>query len=515
MLTGSVPASRVAFRVDASATVGTGHLKRCLSLAQALAEVGAQTLFVCRLLDTVATKVFAKTGVAVRWLSAAPDGFAAGSGAPPHAAWAGVPQAQDADETAQALSAWRPDWVVVDHYAFDAGWHRSVRDALGCRLLVIDDTADRPLDPDVLLDPNWAADHRAKYTDRLEHDPRWLCGPRFALLASAYRDAPRHSTHDTVGSIGIFMGGTDPGGVSARMLFACRAAGFVGPVEVVSTSANPQLDTLRESCRNDGNASLLLDAAELATFFARHDLQIGAGGGATWERCCIGVPTIVLALASNQSAVVPALATLGAVRAADETTVVQVLQELIADPTARQMLANHSRDLVDGRGAQRVALSLLRGDLCLRSATLADARLLHSWRNHPTVRAVSGTQDPIAFDAHERWMISTLASPDRWLFVAKVGDLNVGAIRFDRLEGGHFEVSLNLDADLQGIGLGRRMLLAGEQEMLRRQPQGLVVDARVLPDNAASQRLFVAAGYHGGPLQYRKSVIPRSNQIVH
>lgn len=508
---------KIAIRVDASVAMGMGHLMRCLSLARALKEAGVAPIFVCRRLDgnTVIAQQRAEPYFLVKWLPVASESFMPGPGAPPHAAWAGVPQAQDADETVQALSDWSPDWVVVDHYAFDAGWHQSVRGALGCRLLVIDDTADRPLDPDALLDPNWAADHRAKYANRLEREPRWLCGPRYALLASAYRDAPRHSVHDTVGSIGIFMGGTDPGGVSARMLVACRAAGFVAPVEVASTSANPQLDTLRESCRKDGNASLLLDAADLATFFARHDLQIGAGGGATWERCCVGAPTIVLALASNQSAVVPDLATLGAVRAADETTVVQVLQELIEDPVARKMLANHSKGLVDGRGAQRVALSLLCGDLCLRSATLADAPLLHRWRNHPTVRAVSGTQDPIAFDAHERWMISTLASPDRWLFVAKVGYLDVGTIRFDRREGRHFEVSLSLDPDLQGLGLGRRMLLAGEQEMLRRQPQGVIVDARVLPDNAASQRLFAAAGYHGGSLLYRKSVTPTPNQNAH
>ena len=500
--------ARVAIRVDASAAIGTGHLKRCQSLAQALIEAGADVRFVCRALDAVAATVLGDSGIPTLWLPAPAQTFTPAPDAPPHAAWAGVPQGQDADDTANTLADWRPDTVVVDHYAFDAGWHQAVHDALGCRLLVIDDTADRALAADALLDHNWAPDHRAKYAGRLPRDPLWLCGPRFALLASAYRGVARYRFHDAVRSIGIFMGGTDPGGVSARVLAACRSAGFGGPVEVVSTSANPQLTALRDACQRDGNTTLTLDQPDLATFFAHHDLQIGAGGGATWERCCIGAPTVALALVANQSAVVPGLAALGAVRAADEATLPGVLHELIADPAARQSLAERAAALVDGRGAQRVALALLRDQLQLRPATVDDARLLHGWRNHPAVRAVSATQDPIAFEAHQRWLHAVLMNPARWLFVAQVGRLPVGSIRFDRLDDGGCEVSLYTDPDLQGLGLGQRLLAAGEQVLLERHPGGFIAKAQVLPGNAASQHLFQTAGYHGGPLQYQKPVGP-------
>lgn len=488
--------------------MGTGHLKRCLSLAQALAEAGAEVCWVCRRIDTVTAQVLGTSAATTHWLPAPAEAFTPEPDAPPHAAWAGVPQTQDAADTAQALADWRPDTVVVDHYAFDDDWHQTVRDALGCRLLVIDDTADRALAADALLDHNWANDHHTKYAGRLQRKPLWLCGPRFALLACAYRGAGRYRFRDTVRSVGIFMGGTDPGGVSARLLAACRLAGFAGPVEVVSTTANPQLAALREACQNDGHATLTTDQPDLAAFFARHDLQIGAGGGATWERCCIGAPTVALALVANQSAVVPGLAALGAVRAADEATLPGVLRELIADPAARRSLAERAAALVDGRGAQRVALALLRDQLQLRLATADDAPLLHAWRNHPEVRAVSATQDPIAFDAHEAWVRAVLAHPARWLFVGQVGHLTVGSIRFDRLANGHLEVSLYLDPELQGLGLGRHLLAAGERALLALHPAGITVDASVLPGNTASQQLFAAGGYHGGPLQYEKTIGP-------
>ncbi len=510
--------TRIALRVDASAAMGTGHLKRCLSLAEALSEAGAEVRFIVRRLDAVAERVLAASQQPVDWLASpasSPAPLPSPAGGPPHAGWAGVRGDQDARDTALALRDWQPQWVVIDHYAFDAGWHQAVRAALGCRLAVIDDLADRPLDADALIDHNWSASHADKYAGRLLRAPRWFCGPRHALLAPAYRDAPRHAARDTVRSVGIFLGGTDPGGASALALTACRAGGFEGPVEVVSTSANPQLSSLAQACAQDANATLTVDAPDLAAFFTRHDLQVGAGGGATWERCCIGAPTIGLVLAGNQAVVVPPLERQGVLRAArlegfSADPAVPLLQdavrELLADADGRRTLGQRAAALVDGRGAQRVALGLVADTLQLRPATPDDDRMLHRWRNDPAVRAVSGVQDPIDFEGHRRWLARTLADPARSLFVAQVGDVPVGSIRFDRLASGHLEVSLYLDPQLQGLGLGRRMLLAGERAMQAARPGGLTVEAQVLPGNTVSQALFEACGYQGGPLHYQKHV---------
>ena len=509
-------APRVAIRVDASATMGTGHLRRCLSLAQALAAAGAEPGFVVRRLDAVAPQLLATAGLPVQWLPTPAEQAPPAADAPPHAAWAGVPGAQDAADTVQALTGWRPDWLVLDHYAFDARWHRVVRTALGCRLLVIDDTADRTIDADALLDHNWAADHAAKYADRLAQPPGlWLCGPRFALLAPVYRRARRCTVRPEVRSLGIFMGGTDPDGASARVLAACREAGHEGAIEVVSSTASPHLPALRAACAADAQARLTLDEPDLAAFFARHDLQVGAGGGATWERCCIGAPTVALALAANQSVVVPALDHLGALRAAslpglpngaDTPPLARVLHRLMADTAARQALAARAAELVDGRGAERVALGLLRDHLQLRPATQADAALLHGWRNHPTVRAVSGRPEAIERDAHGRWLERVIADPNRWLWVAEVGALPVGSIRFDRIDGGQLEVSLYLDPNLPGLGLGTRLLRAGEERMHALLDAPLQIDATVVAGNRSSQRLFQAGGYQGGPQRFHKSI---------
>ena len=496
----------VAIRVDASAAIGTGHLKRCLSLVQAFIELGAQVELVTRALDGVAAKVLHGAPCPVHWLLAPSGAVPTDSTSTPHAAWAGVPWEQDAAQTAETLRPVRPDWLVVDHYAFDARWHETLREALGCRLLVIDDIADRALAPDALLDHNWASDHRSKYAGRLTREPHWLAGPHYALLSPAYRNAQRCSFQLEVRSLGFFMGGTDPDGISARVLAACRTAGFAGSIEVVSTTANPHLDRLRQACARDPGVTLTLDEPDLAAFFARHDLQIGAGGGATWERCCIGAPTIALALAANQSVVVPGLASLGAVRAATEETLVEVLRELIFDSAQRQTLARTAVCLVDGRGAHRVGLNLLRDRMQLRPATQDDAPLLHAWRNYPAVRAVSGNTRAIPFEEHLNWIQRALQSPDCWLFVAQVGVLPVGSIRFDRVDTDHFKVSLYTDPQLQSVGLGPRMLLTGEQKMQSWLQTSFTIQAIVVAGNTTSHRLFERCGYQAGELCFQKTI---------
>lgn len=517
---GGVP--HVTVRVDASTLLGTGHLRRCLSLAQALIKLGARVDLLTRRLDSVASQVLsgsaAPDGLGLHWLPPPVGVLICDENGPPHQSWAGVRWTKDVEEVLAALQDDAPDWMVIDHYAFDERWHSAVRDGLGCRILVIDDTADRMLDADALLDQNWDSNHKIKYANKLRRWPTLLIGPHFALIDKAFRNTPRYSFNREVRSLGIFMGGTDPGGVSVKVLKTCRGAGFFGFIEVVSTSANPHLNELRAACANTPNTLLTINEPALNSFFARHDLQIGAGGGATWERCCIGVPVIAMVLTANQMAVVPALDKLGVLRAArlDDDVVStelpflsQVLAVLLADAGARRTLAERAALLVDGRGAQRVALSLLGGSMHLRPATLDDANLLHEWRNHPSVRAVSGSGDSIDMADHLVWMRCVLAASDRWMFVAEVGRLPVGCIRFDQSVEGCVAVSLYLDPELSGLGLGQILLFAGEDTLSMRLGGSFTVYAHVMAGNAASQKLFQACGYDGGPLEYHKTVDPR------
>ena len=124
--------------------------------------------------------------------------------------------------------------------------------------------------------------------------------------------------------------------------------------------------------------------------------------------------------------------------------------------------------------------------------------MLHSWRNDPATRSVSINSGEIAYDDHVRWLAGVLASPNRRLLVAMIGRRPIGVIRFDSLGDGAWEVSLYLDPDLHGLGLGKRMLLAGEAYLMGAARPVLEIRAQVVPGNVASLKMFNGAGYRDG-----------------
>lgn len=376
---------RLAIRVDASAEIGTGHLRRCLTLARELVRFDAEVWLVCRPLDGVALTVLRGVEIPVLWLPVAgPTEVAAKddtSTEPQHAAWARVGWTRDAQETVSILQTKVPDWVVVDHYAFDARWHKAVAECLNTHIAVIDDLGDRDLYGDLLIDHNLAIpDHRFKYHSHIAKDMIILGGAQFAMLGPAYAKARRYRSHGSVRSIGIFMGGTDLGNISAMVVQACRdGAEFFGKIEIVTTTANPYLQSLIAIAARWPHTQLLLDLPDLAAFFSRHDLQIGAGGGATWERCCIGAPTLALVIAENQRQVLGPLETLGVLRTVPETILDPVslgkeIRLMIDNPELCRKLGERAQSLVDGQGTLRIAQYM--NEICTKSASFVQTQII-------------------------------------------------------------------------------------------------------------------------------------------
>lgn len=510
---------RVLLRADASARIGLGHLRRCLSLAQALRAQGAQCHFVCRDLGLDVAALVAAEGFGCSLLPAPAPGFMPAPDQAPHAAWAGLPQADDAAQTIEAARPLQPDWLVVDHYAFDQRWHGPVAAALGCAIAAIDDLADRPLQVDLLLDHNLADDHATKYAGRLPAGTPACTGPGHALLGPAYAGATPCMVQEAVHSIGIFMGGTDAAGLSQRALQACTLAGFQGPVEVAASSAFVHLAALRQAVATRPHTTLLLDQPDLAGFFGRHGLQIGAGGGATWERCCLGAPTLAVAVAANQQQALQPLAArqvlqLVAGTAPDQTpdasAIASALAGLLASSALRRRLAAAARGLVDGQGAARVAATMQRLALTLRPATMDDARLLLGWRNDAATRQASHGSAPVAWPDHQRWLAAVLADPRRQLWLACLGDEPVGTVRADApaadapgAPDAAQVLSWTVAPAARGRGLGARMV----RQLAARLPGPLRAEVR--EGNTASVRVaraagLVPAGRQGEVLHFRR-----------
>jgi UDP-2,4-diacetamido-2,4,6-trideoxy-beta-L-altropyranose hydrolase len=494
---------RVAIRADASPQIGLGHIKRCLSLARALIDAGAEVRLVSRDFGFDLHGLVYASGIDRLLLLRPPvDKRETAVDDVTHAAWAGVSWRTDVDDTIAALRGWPADWVVVDHYAFDGRWHRAVGKCLDASIAVIDDLGDRELDAAVLVDQNYSVDHRAKFKHRLASPALILGGPRFALLSPIYLKAKGYEFNERVRSIGIFMGGFDAADCSSVVLCACREqSGFTGPIEIATTHLNPNLFALTKLCEQWPGTTVTIDAEELGDFFARHDLQIGAGGGATWERCCVGVPTLTLPCSENQQVVIPALAHLGILRTTEPPgplspeRIGRAVSVLLEDTEGRRLIATRSRELVDGLGARRVALCLASDSITLRNAQLGDAELIYAWRNHPSIRRVSRDSAELAWPAHRAWLCRVLTDPRRRLLVGTIGSLPVGVIRLDSVSDVEIVVSLYVDPVMHGIGLGSALLQRGEAYARQSRSDVRRFVAQILEGNIGSQRMFESAGY--------------------
>jgi len=475
---------------------------RCLTLAEHLRERGAGVRFVCRAHRGNLIELLRERHHAVAILPAPPRATDAASDGD-YAAWLGVSQEKDTEETLAALQGAKPDWLVVDHYALDAAWERSMRPHAS-RILVIDDLANRSHDCDVLLNQNFSNRGPERYGGRVPDRCRLLLGPRHALLRPEFARCrqSRQNRDGRVRRIFIFLGGTDPGGVTGLALDALSDPEFAAlEADVVVGANNAHRQFLETKASNRPRTRLYGPTTKLADLMARADLAIGAGGGTTWERLCLGLPSVVVSIAENQVPACEALAEgrliryLGADSDVSVAAIREELRTLIGSPEPLAQLAIRGQMAVDGRGAARVAECLdptPPDRLSLRPANEDDARIYFYWVNDPEVRRQSLRPEPIDWPRHQEWFAGKLATEQSRLFVLEAGDLPVGQIRFDR-EGAETRIDYSIDSLFRGHGWATRLLALGVQEMSY--GPTMIFRADVKESNPASSAVFRKLGF--------------------
>jgi UDP-2,4-diacetamido-2,4,6-trideoxy-beta-L-altropyranose hydrolase len=486
---------RVAIRVDASALIGGGHVMRCLTVANVLAERGAEVTFVTAATSNALGERIEASGHRLVRISTFPDVQRERSD------WHEPPldakdQAKDAAETAAAIGT--ADWLIVDHYLLDARWHSAVRSSAR-NVLVIDDLANRPYDCDLLLDQTFGRT-AADYADLIPASARVLAGSNYALLrpefeqergAALNRRKEESGTHRILISIGI----TDIGGSTSKIVDQVLAEVARCGIDIVLGPDAPSIEHVRQLAEQNANIRLHVDTAQMAQLMRDADLAIGAAGTTSWERCCLGLPTIALVLAENQRPSAAALAKAGAVVAMERVEDVgPALRESLDRPERLQHMSAAAFPIVDGRGSERVA-SAIFGDetnwldtIELKPATGADMEPLWLWRNDPVTRAQSRNTDPISWTSHVRWVTAALGDQARKILIAKRGGTPVGNVGFHQVNG-DMEVSIVVAPANRGIGVGRAMLSAACSEM-----RGDLF-AAVRIENDASRRLFENCGF--------------------
>ncbi|SDS62222.1 UDP-2,4-diacetamido-2,4,6-trideoxy-beta-L-altropyranose hydrolase [Pseudomonas granadensis] len=483
---------RVLIRADASPTIGSGHIARCLTLARVLKQQGSHVAFACRRLpghrlDALNAEGFETYALPERYRDEDPL----------QAIESMLPWQFDIDALGQLLDGQAEfDWIIVDHYGLDHHWQTAAR-RWAHRIAAVDDLATRRYSVDLLLNQNLSG-LSENYAPLLPAGCRTLLGPRYAMLREEF-DCAAIEIKPTARRVLVNFGGFDAAMQTHHAMLALADFNEL-QVDFVAGADNPawgQMQTLAETRPNWRLHSFVSDFYQRMT---EADLFIGAGGGTSWERAALGLPTICIAVSNNQQANGEVMAAAGAhvFLGAREQVSVEQLRDAVGfvgnNFFLRQSLAERSRQLVDGRGAERVAAALAGAVLKLRPATLDDAQLLFDGRNAEAVRRGSLDSSVIDWPQHLDWLTASLRNPQRLLLIAEADDGAVGVVRYD-LRGSDAEVSLYLLEGRIGLGWGRALLARGEAFVTMHWPQLQAINARVLPGNSPSLNLFRDAGF--------------------
>ncbi len=508
---------RIFFRVDAASWMGSGHVMRCLALADAALESEAEIHFICRDFDGHLGDLIQQRGFSLHLLPAASHYRPANIG--DYDQWLGGSWRDDAEQTLAVIGSCGTgiSYLVVDHYALDIRWQSRLRPRLD-KIVVIDDLANRSHDCDLLLDQTFAR-QQEDYRPFVSAKTQCLLGAEFALLRPQFYQ--RREALSAVGPASnirllLALGGGDGALITEQVLRLLTTACFPAPVYIDVVLSETALNyhavcTLIEQIPHqvtlynyvEGMASLMVEAT----------LAIGAPGVSSWERCCLGLPTLLIPFADNQRQVAKSLEAAGAVHIVERHQLEQQLVDVITNLYEHRKLYSRSGLAVcRGLGA-RVTMQYIcelpakdGAAVQLRPAEQRDIEQVFIWQSLPQTRCYARNAGAPVWEEHQSWMVKRLADPYCYFYMIMHDSVAAGVLRLDRLDKGRYEISIYLDPVKYQLGIAQVAL-----RQVADIHQEIDIEAEVLVANIASQKLFLSCGYK--PIAQGKYLLERYRRV--
>lgn len=475
---------KVLIRVDASTEIGTGHVMRCLALAQVLQDEGGEAIFVLATHAPNLESRLKSEGMKVVHLDVEMGSI------------------EDASETSALAHSCGCQWVVADGYHFLGECQRIIKDA-GLSLLFIDDYGHAEhYYADFVLNQNVYA-HEGFYQNR-ESYTKLLLGTKYALLRREFwqwqgweREIP-----PVARKILVTLGGADPDNVTLKVIQAFQEV-TVEELEVVVVvgGSNPHYEKLLAAVEKSGvSIELRRNVTNMPDLMAWADVAIAGGGSTTWELAFMGLPYLLIVLADNQKAIANTLnnmevaINLGWHSDVSAESLSQNITQLIKEEKRRSQMLKLSQDLIDGDGSNRILMQLDGKKLRLRKVRYSDRQLLWDWANEMTVREVSFSSEKIPWEDHVKWYDSLLKNPNCIMYIGVNQDNSpVGQIRYN-IEDGDAVISISIAKEFRALGYGTNLIWVASEKIfdftcIKK------IHAYIKASNYASIRAFTNAGF--------------------
>ena len=485
-------------RADGGTEIGAGHIMRCLALAQEWQSKGGEVVFISHCDTESLRDRIEAAGIELIPVKRT------------------YPDPMDLELTSDVLRRCRtsdrssvPVWAVLDGYHFSPDYQRALKET-GCKLMVVDDMAHLPYyHADVILNQNihaWDLNYLCNDATILLLGNKYvLIRPDFYRWRERIREIPIRARR-----VLITLGGTDRNNVTTKVIRAlarvdipeCEALVVVGP-------ANLHVFELLKAAADTGvKVELLRDVKDMPRLMCWADVAVIAGGGTAWESAFMGLPSLTVVLADNQSGVVDSLSRISATielglgSELRQYDIRRAMARLMNNRSLRRNMRTIGTLIIDGQGARRCVDALVSagcstadpGEVSFRSAGLEDALMLWYWANDPDTRSSSFSSELIQWDTHWAWFNRKLASPDSYSLILDQMNISVGQIRYDCLSADTARVSYSVARHVRNTGIGTKILKLSAP--VARSRLGIkYVEGLTKEDNKASIRCLVKAGF--------------------
>ena len=337
-------------RADSDSQIGTGHVMRCIALAQGWQDRGGEVIFISRCESGVLKERIQREGCRFIFLDKV------------------CPYTSDLKTTLNIFKnecTGQKNWLVLDGYHFTPEYQKDIRNA-GIHLIVIDDINHLPhYHADIILNQNIHA-HEMNY--QCDSNAILLLGPRYILLRREFLKYPdfKRKIPDRARNILVTLGGADQDNVSLKVIGALKLLNDPDiAVRIVIGPANTNKESLSKALGSANfESELLVNPQNMPELMAWADTAVSAGGSTCWELLFFKLPNVILSCADNQRPIAEKLheqgiaLNLGHQSEVSESNISEVMNQIIHDQNIRMQMSKKAPYLVDGQGAARICQAL-------------------------------------------------------------------------------------------------------------------------------------------------------------
>tara|TARA_Y100000590_G_scaffold18275_1_gene21764 strand:+ start:26574 stop:28067 length:1494 start_codon:yes stop_codon:yes gene_type:complete len=481
----------IAFRVDRSKEIGSGHFYRCLNLAKVLKSKKEKIRFIFQknYFSRENKKILLKNKIKFNEINFKNSDLSKKK-----------KLKEDSSQTTKILKKNKIDLLVVDNYKINYSWEKTVKKTVK-KLFVIDDLANRKHFCDILVDQNYLHNFEKRYNKYLNKNCKTYLGPLYTILDPKFlKNKIRIRKDKKVKNIFIFFSGTHKPKI-VNIFYKILNKKKFKKIKINFIIGNSFKKNNKLNKNKNKNFKIYTSSNNFVSLMKKADLAIGAGGTNTWERLFYGIPSLVTCLSENQRLTCNYLNKkkliqyLGYHKFLKARLIEKKIVRAIQNINFLRKNSLIGRSIVDGKGSFRISEVIspsLEKNLTLRKAKADDCIDYFNWANDPHVRFNSFKSKKIKFLKHKKWFYEKIKSKNSFLFVLEANKLPIGQIRFDRNKD-NMLIDYSLDSIVRGRGWGSKLITLGLNKIRRIKPS--LILAKVKSSNHPSISTFLKLGF--------------------